>query len=301
VTRSRTRAWRPGKRNLRFLARNNTLRRYPSSLQAIIQVIHTTSERAREPRGDEDNVEDEETVAATAGEGGASASSTAALSVVELFYAVKVFSLKGAFDAWLATGEDLWVYKTTRREDMLCVLKHSIHAIFTILSAAAGKPDGSAGFHVRPLTSWSVFMYAVEFGFHKIDFWGEEGDVYLPLVQERADSALRRAAVYMKTGYTFWNCRDANRRAAALSVPHEGVAGRFIGVVHCNRLCPWVEVLLPSPDLRRRCRHRALLVTFRRFGGDTAWCPIETAAYDVEWQVGDLATQLFGSDGLSHG
>ena len=172
MTRSRTRAWRPGESNLRFLARNNTLRRYPSARQAIIPVTHTTSERAREPRGDEDDVEDEETVAATAGEGGASASSTAAHSVVELFYAPKVFSLKGSFDAWLATGEDLWVYTTTRREDMLCVLKHSIHAIFTILSAAAGKPDGSAGFHVRPLTSWSVLMYAAEFGFHKIDFWG---------------------------------------------------------------------------------------------------------------------------------
>jgi len=28
------------------------------------------------------------------------------------------------------------------------------------------------------------------------------------------------------------------------------------------------------------------------------WCPIETAAYDLEWPVGDLATQLFGSDGM---
>ena len=42
-------------------------------------------------------------------------------------------------------------------------------------------------------------------------------------------------------------------------------------------------------------------MTFKRFEGDTVWCPIETAAYDLEWPVGDLATQLFGSDGMSNG
>jgi len=52
---------------------------------------------------------------------------------------------------------------------------------------------------------------------------------------------------------------------------------------------------------RRRLRHRASLVTFKRFEGDTVWCPIETAAYDLEWPVGDLATHLFGSDGMSNG
>jgi len=52
---------------------------------------------------------------------------------------------------------------------------------------------------------------------------------------------------------------------------------------------------------RRRFCHRASLDTFRRFGGDTVWCPIETSAYDLEWQVGDLATKLFGSDGMSNG
>jgi len=31
------------------------------------------------------------------------------------------------------------------------------------------------------------------------------------------------------------------------------------------------------------------------------WCPIETAAYDLEWKVGDLATTFFGSDGMSYG
>jgi len=56
-----------------------------------------------------------------------------------------------------------------------------------------------------------------------------------------------------------------------------------------------------AADYRRRFCHRASLVTFRRFGGDTVWCPIETAAYDLEWPVGDLATQLFGSDGMSNG
>jgi len=33
---------------------------------------------------------------------------------------------------------------------------------------------------------------------------------------------------------------------------------------------------------RRRFCHRASLVTFRRFGGDTVWCPNEAAAYDLE-------------------
>jgi len=210
--------------NSRFLARNKTLRWYPSARQAVIPVIHTRSARARQPRGDDDNVEDEATAVAAAGEGGASASST--VSVVESFYDPTVFTSKGAFDEWLATGEDVWVYTTTRREEMLCVLKHGIHAIFTILSAAAGKPGGSAGFHLRPLTSWSVLMYAATFGFHKMDVWGGEGNVYLLLMKETADSALQRAAVYMKTGYTFGNCSDAERRAAALSVPHEWAAGR---------------------------------------------------------------------------
>ena len=31
------------------------------------------------------------------------------------------------------------------------------------------------------------------------------------------------------------------------------------------------------------------------------WCPIETAAYDLKWPVGDLETQLFGSNGMSDG
>ena len=30
-------------------------------------------------------------------------------------------------------------------------------------------------------------------------------------------------------------------------------------------------------------------------------CPIETTAYDLEWPVGDLATQLYGLDGMSNG
>ena len=59
----------------------------------------------------------------------------------------------------------------------------------------------------------------------------------------------------------------------------------------------------PCPAVRpssRFCR-RASLVTFKRFEGDTVWCPIETAAYDLEWQVGDLATQIYRLDGMSNG
>ena len=55
-----------------------------------------------------------------------------------------------------------------------------------------------------------------------------------------------------------------------------------------------------SPD-RRRFRHRASSVTFRRCGADTVWCPIETAAYGLEWPAGDLATTFFCSDGMSCG
>ena len=52
---------------------------------------------------------------------------------------------------------------------------------------------------------------------------------------------------------------------------------------------------------RRRFCHRASLGTFKQFEGDTVWCPIETAAYDLEWPNGDLATQLYGSDGMFNG
>jgi len=52
---------------------------------------------------------------------------------------------------------------------------------------------------------------------------------------------------------------------------------------------------------RRRFCHRASMGSFKRFEGDTVWCPIETAAFDLEWLVGDLATQLFASDGMSNG
>jgi len=36
------------------------------------------------------------------------------------------------------------------------------------------------------------------------------------------------------------------------------------------------------PHKRRRFYHRASLVTFKRFEGDTVWCPIETTTYDLE-------------------
>ena len=52
---------------------------------------------------------------------------------------------------------------------------------------------------------------------------------------------------------------------------------------------------------RGRLCHRASLITLKRVGGDPVWCPMEAAAYDLEWPVRDLATQLFGSDGLSNG
>jgi len=80
----------------------------------------------------------------------------------------------------------------------------------------------------------------------------------------------------------------------------------------CSRCCEAIQPLRAvncnefsiSTDVtcyRRRFSHRASLVSFKRFEGDTVWCPIETAAYDLEWPVGDLETQLFGSDRMSDG
>jgi len=52
---------------------------------------------------------------------------------------------------------------------------------------------------------------------------------------------------------------------------------------------------------RQQFCHRVSLVTFKRFGGDTVWCSMETAAYDFERPIGDLATHIIGSDGMSNG
>jgi len=60
-------------------------------------------------------------------------------------------------------------------------------------------------------------------------------------------------------------------------------------------------VLACALTYRRWFCRRASLFTLRRFGGDTVWCPNKTAAYDLEWPVRDLSTQLFGSDCTSNG
>jgi len=233
--------------------RNAAHRQYPPLRRAVIPVIQTWSARAVEPTGDDDHAEDVAAEAAAMGEEAALASWGADPSVVESFYDSTVFSTKGEFDAWLDTGEDLWVYTTTRREDMLFVLKHGIHAIFTILSAAAGRPGGSASFHLRPLTSWSMLMRAAKFGFSKMDTWGGEGDVYLILMKETPDSALRRAETYMHMVYKFnQSCTTDDRRAAALCIPYEWAAGRYIRVDYYDKAYPWVEVVVPSPALWTR-------------------------------------------------
>jgi len=140
------------------------------------------------------------------------------------------------------------VYTTTRREDMLFVLKHGIHAIFTILSAAAGRPGGSASFHLRPLTPWSVLMRAAKCGFRKMDTWGGEGDVCLILMKETPDRALRCAEFYMQMVHKFnRSCTTDDRRAAALCILYEWAAGRYIRVDYYNKAHPWVEVVVPSP------------------------------------------------------
>jgi len=82
--------------------------------------------------------------------------------------------------------------------------------------------------------------------------------------------------------------------------PESAVLGGGGQLVAPVGVCEAGSAASPLVRNRRRFCHRASLVTFRRFGGDTVWCPIETAAYDSEWPVGDLATQLFGSDGMSN-
>jgi len=58
-----------------------------------------------------------------------------------------------------------------------------------------------------------------------------------------------------------------------------------------------------KPDVlrqRRRFCHRAFLETSKRFGRDAVWYPIGIAVYNMEWHIGDLATQLFCWGGMSH-
>jgi len=233
--------------------RNVSHRQYPPLRRAFIPVIRTRSARAAEAAGDDDDAEDVAVEATAMGEEAASTSWAANPSVVESSNDSKVFSTKEKFGAWLDTGEDLWVYTTTRREDMLFVLKHGIHAIFTILSAAAGRPGGSASFHLRPLTSWSVLMRAAKFGFSKMDTWGGEGDAYLILMKETPDSALLRSETYMHMVYWFHrSCTTDDRRAATLCIPYELAAGRYICVDYYDKAYPWVEVVVPSPALWTR-------------------------------------------------
>ena len=77
---------------------------------------------------------------------------------------------------------------------------------------------------------------------------------------------------------------------------------------HTVRLTAGVPVATPSQGHRRRCYHRASLVTFKRFEGDTVLCPIETVAYDLEWGSGDTiirfgwhARRLSQRESISHG
>jgi len=130
---------------------------------------------------------------------------------------------------------------------MLFIAEHGIQEIFTVLVAAAGKPGGSAGFHLRPLTSWSTLKRAARFGFSKMDMWGvPEGNVYLFFVRETPESALRRASAFMNHTYQFGpSATTHTRRASALCVPYEWSLGRFIRVCLVGTY-PWAEVVLPS-------------------------------------------------------
>jgi len=230
--------------------RNDSHRRYPEARRAVTPVLCLAS------AGDEPPLEDDDMDDNTAAEAGATqqdSSSRWALQVVESFFDTTAFASEEEFQQWLSSGDDIWVYTCTSRHDMLFIAEHGIQAIFTVLVAAAGKPGGSAGFHLRPLTSWSTLKQAARFGFGKMDMCGvQEGDVYLFFMRETPDSALRRASAFMSHTYQFDpSATTHTRRASALCVPYEGSLGRFI------RVClfgthPWAEVVLPSISLWAR-------------------------------------------------
>jgi len=95
---------------------------------------------------------------------------------------------------------------------------------------------------------------------------------------------------------------DMDSDASTFVIDVDGEEKRFSNDHVTPAPRPTMTDTVPHPLLdRRQFCHRASPGTLKRFGGDTVWCPMETAAYDLEWPVGDLATQLFGSDGISYG
>jgi len=112
--------------------------------------------------------------------------------------------------------------------------------------------------------------------------------------QPLVDAMTGEKFVYMKDIDDVDNCRDAGARTSV----GRGVQSKL----HREyRRKQWArgggmesavnEYPVADGDRRRFC-HRASLVAFRRFAGDTVWCPIETAAYDLEWPGRDLASQV---------
>jgi len=169
------------------------------------------------------------------------------------FFDIAAFASQQAFQNWLNTADDSWVNKSTSRHDMLFVAEHGIHVIFNVMIAAAGNPEGSAGFHVRPLSSWSQLERASWFGFSKMAIWDLHGNVYLFFMRETPDCALRRASNSMRHTYRFDpTAMSGDRRAAALCVLYEWSPGRFICVALFGD-SPWVDIVLPSIAMWRRC------------------------------------------------
>jgi len=221
--------------------RNNTHRGYPEVRRAVTAVLCLSvarSERLAAAEADDEDVNTAAEADAVKADGG--------IEIVESFFDTTAFASQQDFQHWLDTADDSWVYTTTSKHDMLFVAEHGIHAIFTQMVAAAGKPGGSAGFHLRPLSSWSQLEMAARFGFSKMAFWDLDGDVYLFFLRETPDSALRRAATFMRHTYRFDpTATSEDRRAAALCVPYEWSLGRFIRVALFGDY-PWVEIVLPS-------------------------------------------------------
>jgi len=90
--------------------------------------------------------------------------------------------------------------------------------------------------------------------------------------------------------------------APAMVRPSEDAVSEDVEITyrHKKKLRKWYGVSADLLCVRRRFCHRAYVATSRRFGRDTVWYLIRIAAYNVEWQIGDLATQFFSSGGMPH-
>lgn len=72
------------------------------------------------------------------------AKATKGVAVVESFFHTNAFSYENEFQNWLSTGDDMWVYTTTSRQDVLVIAEYGIHSIFAVCCGGgkAGRQRG---------------------------------------------------------------------------------------------------------------------------------------------------------------